>query len=96
MKKYIIFDQLNPSFAKYETPWLNDLANMGSSVWDGAKPLVEPLAKNAINKGIKFVKWTVISVGVIIFLIIALLFAALSSSGGSKKQREWNSKRSSN
>ena len=99
-----VFDKLlnhfttgkNPSFAKYETPWLNDLANMGSNVWNGAKPIVEPLAKNAIKKGVNIVKWGAISVGVLIFLIIALLFAALSSSGGSKKQREWNSKRSSN
>lgn len=99
-----VFDKLlnyfttgkNPSFAKYETPWLNDLANMGSSVWDGAKPIVEPLAKNAINKGINIIKWGVISVGVFIFLIIALLFSAVSSSGGSKKQREWKSKRNTN
>jgi len=69
---------------------------MGSNVWNGAKPIVEPLAKNAIKKGVNIVKWGAISVGVLIFLIIALLFAALSSSGGSKKQREWNSKRSSN
>jgi hypothetical protein len=97
-----VFDKLlnyfttgkNPSFGKYETPWLNDLANMGSSAWNGARPIVEPIANKLINKGIKTLKVAGITVGVVVFLIVVLLCAAISSlrGGGGKKERKYNSK----
>ena len=97
-----VFDKLlnyfttgkNPSFGKYETPWLNDLANMGSSAWNGARPIVEPIADKLVKKGITALKIAGITVGVVVFLIIVLLFAAISAlrGGGSKKERKYNSK----
>jgi len=100
-----VFDKLlnyfstgkNPSFGKYQTPWLNDIANMGSDVWRGVRPIVEPAANNLVKKGIKVVKWGLISVGVVIFLLIVFLFAGISAliGGGSKKSgksREYKSK----
>jgi hypothetical protein len=97
-----VFDKLlnyfttgkNPSFGKYETPWLNDLANMGSSAWNGARPIVEPIADKFVKKGITALKIAGITVGVVVFLIIVLLFAAISAlrGGGSKKERKYNSK----
>lgn len=97
-----VFDKLlnyfstgkNPSFGKYQTPWLNDLANMGSSAWNGAKPIVEPIADKLVKKGITALKIAGITVGVVVFLVIVLLFAAISAlrGGGSKKERKYNSK----
>lgn len=100
-----VFDKLlnyfstgkNPSFGKYQTPWLNDIANMGSDAWNGVRPIVEPVVNKLVNKGIKVVKWGLISVSVVVFLLIVLLLAgisALSSSlkgGGSKKERTYKS-----
>jgi hypothetical protein len=84
----------NPSFGKYQTPWLNDLANMSSSAWNGAKPIVEPIADKLVKKGVKALKVAGITVGIVVFLVIVLLFSAISAlrGGGSKKERKYNSK----